>query len=59
MKKVVVSNDEEMHMIPECNIMEAVEQPDGSTNLAYVCMVNVKESIDEIREQMSESRIPR
>lgn len=61
MKKLVLttSDEREMHFIPENRILEVGEEADGTTTIAFVYVINVKTSVDEIRKQISKSQVPK
>ena len=59
MKKLVLatSDERELHFIPENRILEVGEEPDGTTTIAFVYVINVKSPVDEIRKQISKSQV--
>jgi len=54
---VVTTDEKEIHFIPENRILEVGEEPDGTTTIAFVCVINVKSSVDEIRKELSKSQV--
>lgn len=58
MKKLslVTSDEKELHIVPENRILEVGEEQDGTTTIAFVYVINVKSSVDEIRKQISKSQ---
>jgi len=55
---LATSDERELHFIPENRILEVGEEPDGTTSIAFVYVINVKTPIDEIRKQISKSQVP-
>ena len=55
---LTTSDERELHFIPENRILEVGEEPDGTTSIAFVYVINVKTPIDEIRKQISKSQVP-
>lgn len=55
MKKIelVTADNKELHIVPEDRILE-VGDVDGTTTVAYVCVIKVKQTIDEILDEVSE-----
>lgn len=55
MKKIelVTADNKELHIVPEDRILE-VSDVDGTTTVAYVCVIKVKQTIDEILDEVSE-----
>ena len=55
MKKIelVTADNKELHIVPEDRILE-VSEVDGTTTVAYVCVIKVKQTIDEILDEVSE-----
>ena len=61
MKKLslVTSDEKELHIVPENRILEVGEEQDGTTTIAFVYVINVKSSVDEIRKQISKTQVPK
>lgn len=56
---VVTTDEKEIHFIPENRILEVGKEPDGTTTIAFVCVINVKSSVDEIHKELSKTQISR
>ena len=56
---VVTTDERELHFIPENRIIEVGEEPDGTSTIAFVCVINVKQPADEIRKELSKSQVSR
>lgn len=58
MKNLILSDDEAMYLIDPKKILE-VGEVDGETRVAYVEVITVKQSVEEIREQLTKKQAER
>lgn len=58
MKNLILSDDEAMYLIDPKKILE-VGEVDGETRVAYVEVISVKQSVEEIRKQLTKKQAER
>lgn len=49
----LTADEQSIYFIPENHILEAKENEDGTTTLAIVDIIDVKDTIEEVRKSMS------
>lgn len=61
MKNLILetTDNKELFFIPDDTVLEVAENEDGSSTIAFVNIIRVKSSMDEIQAEMSKSRIPK
>ena len=55
MKNLILSDDEAMYLIDPKKILE-VGEVEGETRVAYVEVISVKQSVEEIRKQLTKKQ---
>lgn len=55
----VTTDEEELFLIPPRSILEVRENDDGTSTVAFVHIIEVKQSVDEIRKELTDTQIER
>jgi hypothetical protein len=58
-KSVLVADEKMLYDIPESRLLQVIENEDGTTTIAYIDVIKAKNTVENLREQISKKQIER